>query len=127
MRLCGFSVICAVFWCVSAAAQSALPDAPPPDGAKLFRNQCATCHTLTAAEPMRQGPTLDHVIGRKIGSIASYKYTAGYRESDANWDEATLDKYLTNPAAMFPGSTMAYRQANPVTRQAIIAYLKEQN
>ena len=122
MRLGYVGLVCVAFWSANAAAQMT-----PPDGAKLFRNQCATCHTLSAAEPPRQGPTLEHVVGRKIGSIASYKYTPGYRESDGNWDEPTLDKYLTNPAAMFPGSTMAYRQANPATRQAIIAYLKEQN
>ena len=127
MRLGFASILCVAFWSARAAAQMAVPDPPAPDGAKLFRNQCATCHTLSAAEPPRQGPTLDHVIGRKIGSIDSYKYTAGYRESGGNWDDATLDKYLTNPAAMFPGSTMAYRQANPTTRQAIIAYLKEQS
>lgn len=127
MRLGSVGPICVAFWSVTAAAQMPIPDAPAPDGARLFRNQCATCHTLSAAEPPRQGPTLDHVIGRKIGSIADYRYTAGYRESDGNWDDATLDKYLINPAAMFPGSTMAYRQNNPATRQAIIAYLKEQS
>ena len=41
--------------------------------------------------------------------------------------EAKLDAYLTNPQAAMPGSVMAYRQANPATRAAIIGYLKEQN
>lgn len=127
MRLGLAVIVAAALWSVSAAAQMPIPEAPAPDGAKLFRNQCATCHTLSSADPPRQGPTLEHVIGRKIGSIASYQYTPGYREFGGTWDEATLDKYLVNPAAMFPGSTMAYRQANPATRQAIIAYLKEQN
>ncbi len=127
MRLGAIIAGCAALWSATAAAQMVVPDAPPPDGARLFRNQCATCHTLNAAEPQRQGPTLDHVIGRKIGSIASYRYTPGYRESEGVWDEATLDKYLLNPAAMFPGSTMAYRQANAATREAIIAYLKDQS
>lgn len=127
MRLGVTVAFCIAAWATCAAAQMPLPAAAPPDGAKLFRNQCATCHTLAAAEPARQGPTLDHVYGRKIGSIADYKYTPGYREADGVWDEATLDNYLTNPAAMFPGSTMAYRQANPATRQAIIAYLKDQS
>ena len=111
---------------VGARAQMPIPDAPAPDGAVLFRNQCAICHTLKAAEPQRQGPTLEHVYGRKIGSIDTYKYTPGYRESGGVWDDAALDKYLTNPSAMFPGSTMLYRQANAATRQAIIAYLKDQ-
>ena len=120
------AVICSA-WATGAAAQMPIPEAAPPDGAKLFRTQCATCHTLHAEEPARQGPTLDHVFGRKIGSVAAYKYTAGYRESDQSWTAENLDKYLINPAAMFPGSTMAYRQANPTTRQAIIAYLKDQS
>ncbi len=127
MRFSLASLVCVALWSAKAAAQMPVPAPPPPDGAKLFRNQCATCHTLSVSEPPRQGPTLDHVFGRKIGSIESYKYTPGYRESDGTWDEASLDKYLTNPGAMFPGSTMAYRQSNPATRQAIIAYLKDPN
>jgi cytochrome c len=106
--------------------QMPIPPAEPPDGAKLFRAQCATCHSLSAADPPRQGPNLAHVIGRKIGSVEGYKFTPGYREADAAWDPERLDKYLTNPQAMFPGSIMAYRQSNPNTRKAIIDYLREQ-
>ena len=107
-------------------AQMPIPQAEPPSGERLFRTQCATCHSLNARDPPRQGPNLVHVIGRKIGSVDGYKYTPGYKEADAVWDEERLDKYLTNPQAMFPGSIMAYRQANANTRRAIIAYLKEQ-
>ena len=120
-------VACIATWATTASAQMPIPEAAPPDGAKLFRNQCATCHTLHASEPKRQGPTLEHVYDRKIGSIEDYAYTAGYRESEQKWTAENLDRYLTNPAAMFPGSTMAYRQANATTRQAIIAYLKDQS
>jgi len=112
---------------LAARAQMPLPEAAPPDGAKLFRSQCATCHSLNATDPPRQGPNLAHVIGRKIGSVEGYRYTAGYKEADASWDEARLDKYLTNPQAMFPGSIMAYRQANAAIRKTIIAYLKDQS
>ena len=108
-----------------AHAQMSIPQAEPPDGAKLFRAQCATCHSLSAADPPRQGPNLAHVIGRKIGSVEGYQYTPGYREADAAWDKERLDKYLTNPQAMFPGSTMAFRQANPAIRRSIIEYVKD--
>ena len=47
-----------------------------PAGAKLFKNQCAACHTLHAAEPKRQGPTLEGVVGRKAGAIADFHYSA---------------------------------------------------
>ena len=105
----------------------AVPQAEAPDGATLFRRQCATCHTLSAADPPRQGPHLAGVVGRPVGSVAGYKYTAGYGTAGFAWDEARLDTYLTNPQAMFPGSTMAYRQANPATRRTIIDFLKDQH
>ena len=123
-----FALICAagLILTARAMAQMPMPEPTAPDPARVFRTQCATCHTLHASEPTRQGPTLDHVFDRKIGSIDSYAYTPGYRESDEKWTDENLDKYLTNPQAMFPGSTMAYRQSKAETRKIIIDYLKEQ-
>ena len=124
-----FAATCAVGLMMMSAhafGQMPLPDPAAPDPARLFRTQCATCHTLHASDPARQGPTLEHVFERKIGSIADYAYTPGYRESDKNWTAENLDTYLTNPQAMFPGSTMAYRQSKAETRRIIIDYLKEQ-
>lgn len=96
------------------------------DGATLFRNQCAICHSLNPADPPRQGPLLKGVVGRQPGIVREYKYTPGYTGASWVWDDAHLDEYLTNPQAMIPGSTMVYRQANPDIRRRIIAYLKEQ-
>ena len=96
------------------------------DGATLFRRQCATCHSLVSGE-VRQGPNLAGVYGRKAGSVAGYKYSSGFAEANWAWDEAHLDPYLANPQAVIKGGVMGYRQANAATRQAIIAYLKEQH
>lgn len=126
MRL---AAACGVAWvgvCASAAAQMVVPEQAAPDPARVFRTQCATCHTLYASEPGRQGPTLEHVYDRQIGSVADYSYTPGYRESGERWTGETLDTYLTNPQAMFPGSTMAYRQSKAETRKIIIDYLRDQ-
>jgi cytochrome c len=106
-------------------AQFAVPAAKPtPDS--LFRNQCATCHTLNAADPQRQGPTLAGIIGRRPGSVPGFKYSAGFAKADFTWDHDHLDAYLTNPQAVIPGAIMPYRQANADTRSAIIAYLAAQ-
>jgi cytochrome c len=111
-----------------AQAQIPLPTAaPPPDGASLFRNQCATCHTLDTAEPLRQGPMLKGIVGRRAGTLPGFHYTAGFAQADWTWDDAHLDTWLTNPQAMIPGTIMAYRQSNADTRARIIAYLKEQS
>jgi cytochrome c len=110
-----------------ADAQMQLPVAKPPDGATLFKQQCAVCHTTNLSEPMRQGPPLVKIVGRTAGKIEGFHYSAGLAKADFTWDDAKLDAWLTNPQAVIPGVVMAYRQGKPETRAAIIAYLKELN
>jgi cytochrome c len=119
------AVAACVLWANFAVAQMPLPTAAPPDGATLFKRQCATCHTLRADEPLRQGPPLGGVIGRKVGTVKGFPYSAGFAKADWTWDEAHLDTWLTNPQAMIPGCVMAYRQTNPAIRRQVIAYLKD--
>ena len=111
----------------TAAAQMPLPAAKPPDGATLFKQQCATCHTTASSEPARQGPTLFKIVGRSAGKADGFHYSPGFAKADFVWDDARLDAYLANPQATVPGSIMAYRQPKAETRAAIIAYLKELN
>lgn len=96
-----------------------------PDGAALFRQQCGTCHSLAPGE-VRQGPNLSGVYGRKAGTVPGFKYSAGFADADWTWDDAHLDPYLANPQSVVKGGVMAYRQAKPEVRHAIIAFLKEQ-
>nr|WP_249147362.1 c-type cytochrome [Bradyrhizobium jicamae] len=110
-----------------AVAQMPLPAAKPPDGATLFKQQCATCHTTNTADPVRQGPSLYKIVGRPAGKADGFKYSAGFAKADFVWDDAKLDAWLTNPQDVIPGAVMAYRQAKPDTRAMIIAYLKELN
>jgi len=110
-----------------ADAQMPLPAAKPPDGATLFKQQCAVCHTLSLSEPMRQGPPLVKVVGRTAGKVEGFRYSDGLAKAEFAWDEARLDAWLANPQAVIPGVVMAYRQAKPETRAAIINYLKELN
>jgi cytochrome c len=110
-----------------AAAQMPLPAAKPPDGATLFKQQCATCHTTNMSDPARQGPSLFKIVGRPAGKADGFHYSSGFAKADFVWDDARLDAYLANPQATVPGSIMAYRQPKAETRAAIIAYLKELN
>jgi len=110
-----------------ADAQMPLPATRPPDGATLFKQQCAVCHTLSLSEPMRQGPPLVKVLGRPAGKVEGFHYSDGLAKADFTWDETRLDAWLANPQAVIPGVVMVYRQAKPETRAAIIDFLKEQN
>ena len=110
-----------------ADAQMPLPVAKPPDGATLFKQQCAVCHPLRLTESLWLGPPLVKVIGRPAGKADGFHYSEALAKADFVWDETRLDAWLTNPQAVIPGVIMAYRQAKPETRAAIIAYLREQN
>jgi cytochrome c len=109
----------------AALAQMPLPEAGPPDGPKLFKQQCATCHTNNLTDPVRQGPSLFGIVGRRAGSVDGFHYSAGFAKADFTWDDARLDAWITNPQQTIPDSVMAYRQAKPEVRAAIIAYLRE--
>ena len=126
MRAATCGAVAAVLFCmVPVRAQMALPEAAAPDGAKLFKDQCATCHTVPASDPKRQGPTLEGIVGRRAGAVADFHYSPGFAKADWSWDEAHLDPWLANPQAVIPGAIMPYRQAKPDVRMAIIAYLKD--
>ena len=109
----------------AALAQFAVP-ASKPTPEKLFRNQCATCHSLNASDAARQGPTLYKVIGRHAGSAPGFKYSPGFAHADFAWNDSHLDAYLTNPQSVVPGAVMPYRQAHADVRHAIISYLESQ-
>ena len=110
-----------------AAAQMTLPAAAPVDGATQFKRQCATCHTLSASDAQRQGPTLAGVLGRRAGSVPGFHYSAGFEQASWTWDADNLDTWISNPSAMIPGTVMIYHQPNPAIRKQVIDYLKGQH
>jgi cytochrome c len=121
----GLGFCCVLLNAQTATAQMPLPAQKPPDGAALFRQQCASCHTTNLSDPARQGPSLFNIIGRRAGAAEGFHYSAGFAKVDFAWNEVTLDTWIANPQEMIPGSIMVYRQAKPEIRAAIIAYLKE--
>jgi cytochrome c len=92
-------------------------------GKTAFKQQCGLCHD-TAAGKNRVGPSLFSVVGRKAGTVDGFHYSDANKGSGITWDEATLDKYLTDPRAMVPGTTMTYAgvKADQV-RHDIVAFL----
>lgn len=123
----GLSFCSAISTVGVASAQIPLPAARPADGAALFKQQCATCHTTNLSDPIRQGPSLFKIVGRHAGAADGFHYSAGLAKADFVWDGARLDAWLTNPQEMIPDAVMAYRQARSDIRAAIIAYLRELN
>lgn len=102
---------------VSAAAE---------DGAKLF-TPCRACHSLEPGENGLPGPNLSGLIGRRIGGDAAFDYSPVLRKANADglrWDAARLDRFLADPAEMFPGLWMAIRGVEDAgDRAALVRFL----
>jgi cytochrome c len=98
--------------------------ADPAAGEKIFKSQCGICHAVVAGEN-RIGPTLFGVVGRRAGSVPGFNYTADHKKLDIAWDAATLDKYLVNPRAMVPDTSMVYAGLKDDAERAdLVAYLE---
>ena len=116
------------FALAAALAVAALGTAPAlaadaDAGGKVFKTQCAVCHSPVAGKNM-VGPSLFGIVGRQSGSAPAFKYSAANKDSGVTWDETNLDKYLPNPRAFIPGTTMTYAGLkNDAQRADLIAYL----
>ena len=65
------------------------------------------------------------VIGRKSASVTGFQYSEDLRKSDIVWDEAIIDKFITAPKKLFPGTRMELPGVEDVkTRTSIIRYLR---
>jgi cytochrome c len=100
-----------------------LPAGNPVAGRMLYQ-ACSGCHSLDENDV---GPKHRGVVGRKAGAVADYAYSAVIRKSGIVWTPANLDRWLTNPQKLVPGSKMYFSVANPKQRADIIAYLAQQH
>ena len=95
---------------------------------KLFETTCTPCHNYDkGGEPDMYGLTLNlyGVVGRKSASVVRFQYSEDLRKSDIAWDEAIIDKFITAPKKLFPGTRMELPGVEDVrTRTGIIRYLR---
>ncbi|MEO5706765.1 MAG: c-type cytochrome [Alteraurantiacibacter sp.] len=107
----------------SAAASVAAAAPAAPATAPAAFAQCGVCHSVQRGQN-GIGPSLAGVVGRHSGSLAGFTYTDGMKNLNVTWNDANLNRYLSGPSAMVPGTTMAIGPLNASERSAIIAYLK---
>jgi len=102
----------------SALAQAAGGD--PAAGKDVYDVRCTFCHGDGGVGG--QGPKLIGVVGRKAASVPDFAYTPALKGSGLTWTPANLDKFLTNPPAMVPGTSMPMSVPDE-ERHDLIAYL----
>ncbi len=121
-RRAGVGALLAALMILQAVAAQA---APNPRGRLLFL-RCASCHDISAGASPKIGPNLKGVFGRPAGSLPGYAYSPAMKAQTFRWDDATLDRWLTKPTDLVPGTAMAFGGiAVPADRAALIAYLRD--
>jgi cytochrome c len=108
----------------AAGAARAMEAGDPALGKKVFV-KCQACHSLEAGKN-KVGPSLHGVIGRASASEADFNYSDAMKNAHLTWDPDTLDKYLTKPKAMVPGTKMTFPGLpKEKDRADLIAYLQQ--
>lgn len=93
-------------------------------GRAVFQTNCAVCHTV---QPNRTliGPSLFGVVNRPAGQEPGFHYSEANRHSGLTWNPATLDRYLTAPGQVVPGTFMTFPGLkDPAQRAEVIAFLE---
>jgi cytochrome c len=114
---------------LAAHSGSAFAQGDAAKGKEVFA-KCALCHQIGPGAKTLVGPELNGIVGRKAASIADYPmYSDGMKtlgELGVVWTEANLDKWIANPKAMLPDSSMSLFPGLPEAsdRANVIAYLK---
>lgn len=111
----------------TAAAETAAPAASGggDGGEEAYNNACRTCHSIKPGDN-RLGPSLSGIVGKKAGGESGYQYSPSLKDSGVTFDEATLDKFITNPDGVVPGNNMKPYTgiSDAALRAKIIAFLK---
>lgn len=118
-----------IFWCSFSLAEAA-PDqvrdwqdplpGNPLRGESLYQTHCTACHSI---DSNRTGPAHRGVMGRRVGSLQGYKYSAELAASRLRWTPQTLNKWLTDPEELVSGQRMGVSIEDAQERGDLIAYL----
>ena len=101
--------------------QTAL-DGDPARGKEVYEKRCTGCHAITAD---REGPRLQSVYGRTSGTVPGFDYSPALKQAHIVWNEASLEKWLTDPDTLVPGNNMEFHVPKPQERRDLIRFLKE--
>ena len=118
------SLFCLLFPLSAIAQDQGEDDA----GQVAFNTHCRNCHSMKP-DDHRLGPSLHGIFGAPAGQAKGFANYSGGLTSSITWDEATLDKFITDPKSLASNTTMTPFGGvqEPEQRKLIIDYLKAES
>lgn len=117
----------AIWLLLAVFAAPASPQGAPDPGARAFQ-RCSACHSLQSDD--EAAPRLGDVFGRRAGGVRGFAYSDAMKAAGRRglvWDAPTLERFLADPDAVVPGTTMPYQGGSAVERRALINWLRQSN
>ena len=90
-------------------------------GEKIYKRVCIGCHAIDSDE-VKVGPSLKSVVNRQAGSVPGS--SSALSQSNLSWTKETFDRYMENPTAVVPGTTMLLQINDAKSRADLYAYLQ---
>ena len=118
-----------IAWALASAAVALVAstatalNAGPGDAkaGEAIYSRCLACHAL---DYDRTGPRHCGLLGRRAGSVEGFPYSEAMQRSPIVWSERSLERFLADPLAAVPGTTMGYAGIEDARERAdLIAYL----
>ncbi len=95
-------------------------------GEAYFSQACSQCHSAVEGDGGGEiGPTLFSLIARAAGTgDAQFPYSQALKDSRLVWNPENLERFLENPAALVPGTTMPMPVPEKKDRGNLIAFFQ---
>ena len=96
------------------------PSGDAQKGAALYQRHCTGCHAI---DSNKIGPAHRGVMGRRVGSLPGYKYSAELAASRLRWTPQTMNTWLADPEDLVIGQRVGFSIESEQERADLIAYL----
>lgn len=94
------------------------------DRGQTAAKACAACHNFQKGGPNGIGPNLYGIVGRARAAAPGFNYSDAMKAKGGEWTIADLNKFLTSPKDLVPGTKMNFAGFSKGSQRAdVIAYL----
>ena len=113
-----------VLMVIGLSGEAALGDTR---GEAVFRNRCASCHSLKPGV-FSIAPSLNGIVGRKAGTVKDYQYSPALRDASFVWTPHKLMEWLASPHSTVPATEMPFPGLqSEQERASIVQFLEQQH